>query len=71
MSGLVGVIGCEDEDGVLKPRLLGSFLEETAQSHVGVAHTLVDGLGAFLGILLLKLLGHLKRMVTRGSEHGG
>ena len=70
VGGLVGVVGSYHKEGVLVPWLLCGLLKEVLEGLVGVAHALVDGVVALLGVLLLKLLGHLERVMARGGEHG-
>ena len=69
VGGIVGVVGSEHKQGVFVPRLLCRLLKEMLECHVGVTHTLVDGVVSLLGELLLQLLGHLEWMVARSGEH--
>ena len=70
MVALVRVVAGQHEDGVLEPRLAAGLLEETAQSHVGVADALVN-LHALLGEAVGVFLRNLVGVVAAGGEDGG
>ena len=57
---LVGMVGGEDEDRVLEPRLLRGRGEEAADGMVGVADALVDGEPLLL----------IDRLVLLGNDEG-
>ena len=70
MRGEAGVIGRDDEQGVLVPRLTARRRKEFAQRHVAVSHTFVQGRAAFFGELLLVAFRHLVGRMGRGGENG-
>ena len=63
MVALVGMVACENEDSILKPRLLAGRLEELAYRHVSIADTLLDR-EVFLLIDVLIFLWNNKWIVT-------
>ena len=68
--GGVGVVGGDDEDGVVVPGLLGGCGEEAAEGHVGVADAGVHGV-AWLVEGLCVAFWHYEGVVGCGGEEGG
>ena len=73
MVAEIGMITGQHEDGILEPWLLLGLTEELADSHVGIADTLVDD-NALLGIHLFIFVGNdIRRMRAHreASRHKG
>ena len=67
---LVGMVGCDHKQRVVKPRLLGCVSEERTQGMVAIPNTRMDGLRTF-GEHTFIALGYSKRMMAGGREDGG
>ena len=64
-----GVVGSENEDGIIEPGLVLDLVEVAANGVVGIANGLVHGNFA-AGESILVLLGNGERLVTRRGEDG-
>ena len=70
VGGGIGVVGCDDEDGVVVPRLLAGGVEEALEGVVGVADAFMDGEVTF-GEAAAVFVRNVKRVVGGGCEESG
>ncbi len=70
VGGETGVVGRENENGVLVPRLTSSGFEELAQCHVAIPHAFVQRSASLFRELLGVALRHLIWRMGRGGEDG-
>ena len=70
LFGEVGVVGGDDEDGVVEPGLFACCVEEFAQGLVGVADAGVHGMAVFVEEVLV-FFGYDEGVVGGGGEEGG
>ena len=69
LAGLIGVIACDDKQGVLIPRLRPGIFEEAAERVVEITYALVHRKHTF-GKRALILLWNVERMMRGCRENG-